>query len=223
MNEAPAAVYFYDTSIQCSFILCCVQARSICSFEHIVRLKGGEGMRKWERTLGQNGVDRNGGNNWGASEESSLLTLLYFLPLEFCTHCNCLDKQRSVWEKLDQHLHKFSLSSVRCKMRAKRNIVQGCLNVVPRLVASTAWKVVSNANFQVPPQAYPFWNLRVEPSNLFSQAIEMTGIQVPIGEVPLFKMRMRNFKEIVYRAKFESFDWESLACWFGMLGNIVWT
>lgn len=45
VNEAPAAVYLYDTSMQCSFILCCVHARSICWFEHIMGLERGEGMK----------------------------------------------------------------------------------------------------------------------------------------------------------------------------------
>lgn len=60
MNEVPAAVYLYGTSIQCSFILYCVHARSIYWFEHIVGLKG-EGMKG---VGGRAGTEGSGQESW---------------------------------------------------------------------------------------------------------------------------------------------------------------
>lgn len=64
MNEAPAAVHLYGTSIQCSSLLCCMHARSICWFEHTVGLEGGEGMRGVGGRVGTEGSGQECWKQW---------------------------------------------------------------------------------------------------------------------------------------------------------------
>lgn len=86
-------------------------------------------------------------------KKSLLKTFLYFPPVEFCTYCNYLHKQKSVGENETDTFIYSTLVQKRLKMRVQKSIMQQFLGVVSRLVALTVWELVRNENSQVSPQA----------------------------------------------------------------------